>query len=97
MGCHALLHGVFHTQGSNLHLMQLLHWQVGSLPRATWEALLVTLGEHCYYHEAPLREKILFLVVQQLALIKLTKDIGDVGWRRKNSCNSCQLLCLYFF
>ena len=29
VGCHALLQGIFPTQGSKLHL---LHWQVGSLP-----------------------------------------------------------------
>ena len=28
---HALLQGVFLTQGWNLHLLHLLHWQVGSL------------------------------------------------------------------
>ena len=32
MGYHALLQGIFLTQGSNLHLLCLLHWQAGSLP-----------------------------------------------------------------
>ena len=32
VGCHALLQGIFPTQGSNLRLLRLLHWQVGSLP-----------------------------------------------------------------
>ena len=32
MGCHALLQEIFPTQGSNRHLLCLLHWQVGSLP-----------------------------------------------------------------
>ena len=31
VGCHALLQGIFLTQGSNPHLLCLLHWQVGSL------------------------------------------------------------------
>ena len=31
-GCHFLLQGVFLTQGSNLSLLHLLHWQVDSLP-----------------------------------------------------------------
>ena len=31
-GCRALLQGIFLTQGSNLHLLLLLHWQVDSLP-----------------------------------------------------------------
>ena len=35
VGCHALLlQGVFLTQGSNLSLLCLLHWQTGSLPLA---------------------------------------------------------------
>ena len=34
MGCHFLLQGVFLTQGWNLHLLCLLHWQAGSLPLA---------------------------------------------------------------
>ena len=32
VGHHALLQGVFPTQGSNLHLLCHLHWQAGSLP-----------------------------------------------------------------
>ena len=31
-GCHALLQGIFLTQGSDPHLLYLLRWQVGSLP-----------------------------------------------------------------
>ena len=34
MGCHALLQGIFPTQGSNPCLFHLLHWQAGSLPLA---------------------------------------------------------------
>ena len=34
MGCHALLQGIFLTQGLNPHLLCFLHWQVGSLPLA---------------------------------------------------------------
>ena len=32
VGCHAFLQGIFPTQGSNPHLLHLLHWQAGSLP-----------------------------------------------------------------
>ena len=32
MGCHALLQGIFPTQGSNPRLLPLLHWRLGSLP-----------------------------------------------------------------
>ena len=34
VGCHALLQGMFPTQGLNPHLLCLLHWQIGSLPLA---------------------------------------------------------------
>ena len=34
VGYHALLQGIFPTQGSNPRLLRLLHWQVGSLPLA---------------------------------------------------------------
>ena len=34
MGRHALLQGIFPTQGLNPRLLCLLHWQVGSLPLA---------------------------------------------------------------
>ena len=33
VGCHALLQRIFLTQGLNLHVLQLLQWQVGSLPQ----------------------------------------------------------------
>ena len=33
-GCHFLLQGILPTQGSNPHVLHLLHWQVDSLPRA---------------------------------------------------------------
>ena len=32
LDCHALLQGIFSTQGSNLHLLHLLHLHAGSLP-----------------------------------------------------------------
>ena len=35
IGTHtAILQGIFPTQGSNLHLLHLLYWQVASLPLA---------------------------------------------------------------
>ena len=32
VGCHALLQGIFLTQGLNSHLLYLLHWRASSLP-----------------------------------------------------------------
>ena len=34
VGCHVLLQEIFPTQGSNQHLLHLLHWQAGSLSLA---------------------------------------------------------------
>ena len=51
LGCHALLQGIFPTQGSNLHLLCLLHWQVCSLLLAppgkalTWHKTSSTVGQ----------------------------------------------------
>jgi len=41
VGCHALLWGIFLIQGSNPHLLLLLHWQAGSLPPVSSRASLV--------------------------------------------------------
>ena len=41
--CHALLQGIFPTQGQNPCLLSLLHWQAGSLP-------LVTPGQAIRFH-----------------------------------------------
>ena len=35
VGCHVLLQGIFPIQGSNPHLLCLLHWQEDSLPLAS--------------------------------------------------------------
>ena len=42
VGCHFLLQGLFLAQGSNLHLLHLLHWQADSLP-------LSHVGSPCGY------------------------------------------------
>ena len=47
--CHALLQGIFPTQGSNPYPLLLLHWQAGSLPLAppltcSTVLILFTLG-----------------------------------------------------
>ena len=43
VGCHALLQGIYPTQGSNPCLLCLLHWQAGSLP-------LAPPGKPSYHH-----------------------------------------------
>ena len=41
VGCHFLLLGIFLTQGLNLHVLCLLHWQVGSLSLVPPHSLFV--------------------------------------------------------
>ena len=48
VGFHALLQGIFPTQGPNQHLLHLLHWQAGSLPLAPpGKPHLAALGLNC--------------------------------------------------
>ena len=59
VGCHALLRGIFPTQGSNPRLLCLLHWQVGSLPLALPAKPSLLYNEpnqrHVFIHHLPLR------------------------------------------
>ena len=59
VGCHALLQGIFTTQGLNSSLSHLLHWWVSSLPVAatgrlcsTWEINFI-IYEHAELSLAP--------------------------------------------
>ena len=64
VGCHALLQGIFLTQGSNSCLLHLLHWQVGSSPRARealfFRILHLCLPLHFLYSclQFPIRQKL---------------------------------------
>ena len=53
VGCHALLQGIFPTQGSNLGLSRLLSWQAGSLPLAPPGKLLCSCVPGMYALDAP--------------------------------------------
>ena len=45
VGCHALLQGIFLTQGSNRHLLRLPHWQAGSVPLVPLEKPSLFVGQ----------------------------------------------------
>ena len=48
-GCHALLQGIFPTQGSNPHLLRgLLHWQADSWPPSHLGSPLTELGDRTF-------------------------------------------------
>ena len=50
VGCHALLQGIFPTQGLNPGLLGLLHWQASSLP-------LVPCAKPCFLCSQPIKQK----------------------------------------
>ena len=55
VGCHALLLGIFPTQGLNLHLLCLLHWWAGSLPLPPpGKPLSGLLRAKAFFHWPPL-------------------------------------------
>ena len=47
VGCHFQLQGIFLTQGLNLCLWCLLHWQVGSLPLVTPFFFFFSFAQSC--------------------------------------------------
>ena len=56
VGCHFLLQGIFLTQGSDLCLLCLLHWQVGSLPLLLSHSVVSnSLRPHGLQHARPPR------------------------------------------
>ena len=75
VGCHALLQGIFPTQGSNLSLLCLLHWQAGSLPLAPPEkALLQNTCQNCleqsYLENGP-ADPLLLLLLSCFSCVRL--------------------------
>ena len=55
MGCHFLLKGILPTQGLNLCLLCLLHWQVSSLPLAPPTFWAHSYSRHTSLHGLPTR------------------------------------------
>ena len=51
MGWHALLQGIFPTQGWNLCILHFLHWQVGSLPLTPPYFVNSIVGIHYFLNE----------------------------------------------
>ena len=54
--CHALLEGIFLTQGSSLHLLHLLHWEVGCLPHGTFYHPLLKFSFEMQSYRRPIRK-----------------------------------------
>ena len=67
VGCHALLQGIFPTQGLNPRILCLLHWQAGSLPLAPGDAAVLL---KLFLHHSHLRAQAA-VVVQSLIPVLL--------------------------
>ena len=57
VGCHALFQGIFLTQGSNPHLLRLLHWQAGFLSLVTHGKLHLLISNNMVDIKHHLMEK----------------------------------------
>ena len=77
VGSHFLLQGIFPTQGSNLWLLRLLHWQEGSLPS-------VPLGGSLFGHFQQSHLRYVFSEHFGKAKQKAHGDgsgLGGAGWK----------------
>ena len=61
VGCHALLQGIFPTQGLNPSLLSLLHWQAGSLPLAPPQMITEATRHGLFQHPALLTYKCVYI------------------------------------
>ena len=57
VGCHALCQGIFPTQGSNPHLLRLLHWRAGFLSLVTHGKLHLLISNNMDDSKHHLMEK----------------------------------------
>ena len=69
MGCHALIQGIFPTQGSNQHLLHLLHWQAGSLPPEP-PVKPTGMARSPLEYYSPMLHHLLLLLLLQIVLFK---------------------------
>ena len=82
VGCHALLQEIFPIQGSNISLLSLLNWQVGSLPlvpprepfpwTGQWIHLLLFDHIPCILLSTLRRNSVQFSSVQSLSRVRLS-------------------------
>ena len=90
-----VLQGIFPTQGSNLRLLRLLHWQVGSLPLVPpgKPKIKNTPFKKCL--KFPMTYTYCFLLAragsydhfQSQGKVGNMRDVGSIGWVRKMPCS----------
>ena len=99
VNCHALSQGFFQTQGSNLTLLCLLHWQVGSLPLATpgkpnW---IINSTKKCMHGQFFL----LTLQSNNWDIVGVQQNAGSMEWKKKGRSEKVHTYlsgsCEYFY
>ena len=91
VGCHGLLQGIFSTQGLNLCLLCLMHWQAGSF-------LLALLGRPSYLllYDKPVQDLVVWLnnhfIMLRVSVFQefrwamlLLHSIGSLRWEDTNA------------
>ena len=71
VGCHALLQGIFMTQGLNPHLLQLLHWQADSLS-------LAPPGKPYRFKAIPLKSPMPWFIELKQITLKFICNLGTL-------------------
>ena len=84
MDCHHLLQGLFLTQGWDLCLLRLLHWQVGSLPLVPpgfikWLSLSVIIVRANAQLKRNLRTSLVAQMVKCLPAMQETR-VQSLSW-----------------
>ena len=91
VSCHFLLQGIFPIQGSNLCLLCLLHWQMGSLP-------LVPLGKPLLNNKLPQNKTSLVAQGAQSLVRELRSHrIFGAAQKKKKITPEQQLVILSWF
>ena len=76
VGCHFLLQGSFPTQGLNLHLLHLLHWQADSLPLSHLSFPYICIYLYTFIYE--------IIYKQRLPNKSKPSTLGTSNWRAGN-------------
>ena len=88
VGCHALLQGIFLTQGSNVSRFCLLHWQEGSLP-------LVPLEKPCTWKQrAFIRLQYITSISTLFPLSSISLILKNIGYK---TIGKYKIYCLGYF
>ena len=90
VGCHALLQGIFPTQGLNPCLLCLLHWQPGSLPLASpGKPKLITTVKSFAFHIGTRKT---FASLGKMLTLTLSKGMNILGLKTKQLITSTHFI-----